>query len=215
MLTSWRAAIWLGLAAQSVEGENWAVLVAGSSGWFNYRHQVRAASPVPAEILLYVLGDFVDVLPVTSLGCEPRRAPSSWCCRTIYFLVREPFGLKYACSSRTCWCPTSTWSDVADLLWFFFGMSCTRAVWMLRGSFCTPRTKLCSLECSRSSSREPWCNAGNFLMGLVSGVVSEQATLASGEKKKAIVRTSGLVCHCSRPREPRTSCGELQVADEP
>lgn len=41
---SWRAALWLVVAARSADGANWAVLVAGSSGWFNYRHQVRASA---------------------------------------------------------------------------------------------------------------------------------------------------------------------------
>lgn len=39
-MVPWRAALWLGLIAKSAEAENWAVLVAGSSGFWNYRHQV-------------------------------------------------------------------------------------------------------------------------------------------------------------------------------
>ena len=26
-------------------GKNWVVIVAGSNGWFNYRHQVRSVKP--------------------------------------------------------------------------------------------------------------------------------------------------------------------------
>lgn len=73
MLTPWRAALWLGLAAKSAEGGNWAVLVAGSSGWYNYRHQVRASSsqsiefPTPQQ---QYIDDFVDLCHTELAGYE-------------------------------------------------------------------------------------------------------------------------------------------------
>ena len=52
-----QAALWLGLASVSVRGERiWAVIVAGSSGFHNYRHQVdQACKHACDETAPYVL----------------------------------------------------------------------------------------------------------------------------------------------------------------
>lgn len=59
-------------------GKHWVVIVAGSNGWYNYRHQVRDAPPRPgrstglpnrARVLT------LPLLPGRRLPCLPDRAP--------------------------------------------------------------------------------------------------------------------------------------------
>ncbi|CAM9771815.1 unnamed protein product [Ectocarpus sp. 4 AP-2014] len=69
MITLWRIVFWLGLVATSAGESNWAVVIAGSRGFTNYRHQadvchayhVVRRNGIPAEnVILMTYGDAVD-----------------------------------------------------------------------------------------------------------------------------------------------------------